>query len=227
MSELRAVAIVLAAGSGRRLGAEEPKAFLEIGGRSMLALAASAAAACPSVEALVAAVVPGSEERARALLEGLAVPAEVVTGGPTRGASVVAALDALPGWAEAVACHDAARPFATTSLFDDVLDALEGVHGAIPVVPVPDTVKRVEGGLVVATEDRERLVLAQTPQAFLTEPLRDAHQRASRDGLSFTDDAAAMEWAGYRVRAIPGDPANVKITTARDLERARELVAGG
>jgi 2-C-methyl-D-erythritol 4-phosphate cytidylyltransferase len=104
------------------------------------------------------------------------------------------------------------------------LSALDGVDGVVPVVPVADTVKRIRGDLVDRTEDRAVLALAQTPQAFDAFALRDAHARAERDGVEVTDDAEALELAGYRVRTISGDPGNFKITTAEDLARA-ELVA--
>jgi 2-C-methyl-D-erythritol 4-phosphate cytidylyltransferase len=124
-----------------------------------------------------------------------------------------------------VVCHDAARPLATPGLFGAVLDALEGWDGVVPVLPVPDTVKRVRGGLVEATEARDTLGLAQTPQAFATSALRDAHARAERDGHEVTDDAAALELVGYRVRAIAGEAANFKITTLEDLARAESILA--
>ena len=121
-------------------------------------------------------------------------------------------------------CHDAARALATPQLFSTVLGSLEGWDGVVPVVPVPDTVKRVRDGAVVATERREDLALAQTPQAFSARALRDAHARAAEAGLEFTDDAAALEWAGYRVRTTPGEPHNFKITTVEDLARAEQLL---
>jgi 2-C-methyl-D-erythritol 4-phosphate cytidylyltransferase len=93
------------------------------------------------------------------------------------------------------------------------------------VVPVTDTVKRLRDGAVERTEPREAFGLAQTPQAFLAAALRDAHARADRDGVEVTDDAAAMELAGYRVRAIAGEPGNFKITTAEDLARAEAVVS--
>jgi 2-C-methyl-D-erythritol 4-phosphate cytidylyltransferase/2-C-methyl-D-erythritol 2,4-cyclodiphosphate synthase len=88
---------------------------------------------------------------------------------------------------------------------------------------VTDTVKRVADGVVVATEPRDGLALAQTPQAFALGPLRDAHERAAEAGRSFTDDAAVVAWAGYRVRTVPGEPGNFKITTSADLERAAAI----
>jgi 2-C-methyl-D-erythritol 4-phosphate cytidylyltransferase len=217
-----AVAIVLAAGGGERLGLAIPKAFVELGGRPMLAHAATAALACPRIAAIVVVVPAGWEQAADEHL-GLVGPHTVVAGGDSRQASVRAALHVAPS-APVIVCHDAARPFASAALFGAVLGALDGVHGVIPVVPVADTVKRIRGDLVDRTEDRAALALAQTPQAFDAVALREAHARAERDGIEVTDDASALELAGYRVRTIPGDPVNFKITTAEDLARA-ELVA--
>ncbi|MBI3648038.1 MAG: 2-C-methyl-D-erythritol 4-phosphate cytidylyltransferase [Actinobacteria bacterium] len=222
MGQVRNVVIVLAAGAGRRIGAEEPKAFLRIGGRPMAALAAAAAAASPAVDALVVTAPEGWEPHARSLVEDLGKPAMVVSGGATRHASVRAAIEALVDGVEVVACHDAARPFAPPDLFTAVIEAAgrDGAEGAIPVLPVTDTVKRLRDGMVVGTEARDELGLAQTPQAFRAGAFLDAHARAERAGLDLSDDAAVLEWAGYRVRAVPGDPGNFKVTTLGDLARA-------
>lgn len=221
-----AVAIVLAAGSGERLGSPVPKAFIGLGGRPILARAVAAALGSPVVDAVVVAAPPGSEDLAHAVLEPFGTHA-VVTGGSTRQASVRAALEVVPGTARVVVCHDAARPLATPGLFSAVVAALEerGADGAVPVVPVADTIKRVRDGVVVATEPREELALAQTPQAFRAAALLDAHARAAGSGLGFTDDAATLEWAGYRVVTVDGEPSNFKITTIEDLRRAERLVA--
>jgi 2-C-methyl-D-erythritol 4-phosphate cytidylyltransferase/2-C-methyl-D-erythritol 2,4-cyclodiphosphate synthase len=218
-----AVAIVLGAGSGERLGLETPKAFVPLGGRPILARAVAAAFGCPRIGFVVVVAPAGAEDLAHAMVEPLGAHA-VVTGGPTRHASVRAALAAVPDEAEAELCHDAARVLATPDLFSAVLAALDGWDGVVPAVPVPDTVKRVRDGVVVRTEPREDLALAQTPQAFSASALRDTHARAAEAEVDFTDDAAALEWAGYRVRAIPGEPANFKITTVEDLARAERLL---
>lgn len=217
-----AVAIVLAAGGGERLGLERPKAFVELAGRPLVAHAVRGALACPAVTLVVVAAPAGGEDLAHAIVEPLGAHA-VVTGGATRQASVRAALTLVPAEAGAIVCHDAARPFATPELFASVLAALVDADGAVPVVPVPDTVKRVADGLVLGTEPREVLALAQTPQAFRAAALREAHARAERDGVEVTDDAAALERAGFRVRTVPGDPANFKITTPEDLARAEAI----
>jgi 2-C-methyl-D-erythritol 4-phosphate cytidylyltransferase/2-C-methyl-D-erythritol 2,4-cyclodiphosphate synthase len=154
----------------------------------------------------------------------------VVGGGETRQESVRLALRAVAEDVKVVACHDAARPFASPALFGAVIEAVgDGAAGAVPVVAVADTIKRARDGWVVGTEVREELAAAQTPQAFATPVLREAHERAAAQGVAFTDDAALVEWAGGRVRTVPGEPANIKVTTPEDLARAEavEAAAGG
>jgi 2-C-methyl-D-erythritol 4-phosphate cytidylyltransferase len=224
-----AVVILLGAGAGRRLGGVEPKVLLPIGRRPILAVAAAAAAASPLVRGLVVTFPPGWEGRARACVEDVGVEARFVEGGETRQDSVRTALSAVPASVEIVAVHDAARPFAPPDLFSRVLEAVgHGDDGAVPVLAVADTVLRVRGDVVEGTEPREELVLGQTPQAFRASVLREAHAKAEAAGASFTDDASMLRWAGYGVRAIPGDPENVKITTLADLAHAdRRMGAGG
>jgi len=220
-----ATAILLAAGLGTRIGADRPKAFLTAGGRSILTMSAQAAGESKRVGSLVVTVPPGWERRAISLLPAGAVSI-VVAGGSTRQESVRIALGSVPSSCSIVVIHDAARALATPALFDAVIEALDGVAaeagviaGAIPVVPVPDTVKRVDSGWVAETVPREGLVLAQTPQAFLREPLLAAHERAASAGREFTDDAALMEWAGSRVMTVPGEAGNFKVTTQEDFDR--------
>lgn len=137
----------------------------------------------------------------------------VVGGGATRSESVRAGLVAVPASAGVIVVHDAARPLATPSLFAAVVAALEGADGAVPGVPLPDTVKQVSGDRVVSTLDRATLVAVQTPQAFRAEVLRRAHA----GGAHATDDAALVEAIGGRVVVVPGEAANRKLTTADDL----------
>jgi 2-C-methyl-D-erythritol 4-phosphate cytidylyltransferase len=223
-----AVAVILAAGAGTRLGmTDQPKAFVPIGGRPMLAMAALAAAAAPAVRSLVVVAPAGWEDLAEGCVEFCGCPTTVVTGGSTRQASVRAALAAVDAEVSVVVIHDAARPFASPDLFTAAIEALDDqAQGVIPVVPVTDTVKHVQEGTVVATLDREHLGLAQTPQAFSAEVLRTAHGRAHEADLLLTDDAAVLELAGFRVRAILGDPMNTKITTFFDLAQAEARVSG-
>lgn len=221
--------MVLAAGVGRRIGAEVPKAFLPLGDRPILSLAAGAAAASPAISALVITAPPGYEQDARACVDGLAVPSLIVTGGRTRQASVRAAIGALDDDVEIVTIHDAARPFASPDLFTTVVRAVvDGADGAVPVLPVNDTVKRLDDGRIRGTVERDGLGLAQTPQAFRVRTLRAAHEDAAAAGRQVTDDAMLLEATGV-VAAVPGEPMNFKVTTMLDLVRARERMgsAGG
>jgi 2-C-methyl-D-erythritol 4-phosphate cytidylyltransferase len=224
-----AIVILLGAGAGRRLGSVEPKAFLPIGGRPILAVAAAAAVASPPVRGIVVAFPPGWEGRARACVEDLGIDARFVEGGGTRQDSVRTALAVVPASVHAVAVHDAARPFAPPDLFTRALEAVDGgADGVVPVQGIADTVLRVRGDVVEGAEPREELALGQTPQAFRTSVLREAHAKAEAAGASFTDDASMLRWAGYEVRAIPGDPDNMKITTLADLAHAdRRMGARG
>jgi 2-C-methyl-D-erythritol 4-phosphate cytidylyltransferase/2-C-methyl-D-erythritol 2,4-cyclodiphosphate synthase len=224
-----AIVILLGAGAGRRLGGAEPKVLLPIGGHPILAVAAAAAAAVPSVRGLVVTFPPGWEDRARACVDDLDTETRLVEGGETRQDSVRAALAAVPATVGTVAVHDAARPFAPPDLFTRVLEAVErGADGAVPVLTVADTVLRVREEIVEGVEPRDEIALGQTPQAFRTSVLREAHAKAEAAGASFTDDASMLRWAGYEVRAIAGDPENVKITTLADLAYAdRRMGAPG
>lgn len=218
-----AVVILLAAGEGERIG-RGPKAFLELGGRSILSIAAEAAAACPEVGSIVVAVPAGTEARAEGMLPS-GIGAAVIAGGNGRQESVRRALEAVPSDAGVIVCHDAARPFAAPELFTSVIKAVGAdAPGAVPAVPPSDTVKRVRDGFVDATLPREELRLVQTPQAFVAEVLREAHRRATEAGVLRTDDAALLEWAGYPVRVVAGEPVNFKITSADDLARAERYV---
>ena len=219
--------ILLGAGAGRRLGGADPKAFLPIGGRPILAVAAAGAGACPEVDALVVAVPSEWEDRAREVLDGLATPVTVVAGGSSREASVRAALAHVPPDVSLVVIHDAARPFASPDLFSRVLGAaVEGGDGIVPVVPVTDTVVRLRDGVLAASEPRDELSFSQTPQAFRAGPLREAHAAADTSSASFTDDATMLHWAGFEVRAVPGDATNTKITTLADLAEAGRRMGG-
>jgi 2-C-methyl-D-erythritol 4-phosphate cytidylyltransferase len=228
MERVRAVALVVAAGAGTRLSSDEPKALLPIGGRPVVRVAVDAALASPAITEVVVAAPPGFEDRVIDALAHTAAPVVVVSGGTTRQASVALALLVVDAEVPIVAIHDAARPFAPPALFTSVVEAVAaGADAAVPVVQLVDTVKRVRDGIVVSTEPRNELALAQTPQACRAGILRDAHEKAEEAGLDFTDDAGLLEWAGVVVHAVAGDPGNFKITTALDLARAEALLGAG
>ena len=223
---MRAAAILLAAGRGDRMGGERPKAFLHLGGTSLLERAVATVEACPDIDGFLVAAPPGHEARMELKARSDKLLA-VVTGGDTRQDSVLAALEGVPEGFDVVLCHDVARPLAPPKLFSDVLGPLEWADGAVPVVWVSDTVKRVEAGSITETVPREVLALAQTPQAFRRVALWAAHAEARGIGYLATDDSALLERAGYRVEPVPGDPANIKVTTPEDLRLAEALLGHG
>ncbi len=220
-------AIVVAGGEGSRLGADLPKAFARLAGRPLLAYAIDLLDDHPSVDGVVLVVPAEWEEPATLLADQLAAGkvAAAVAGGETRALSVAAGLAEVPDTAEAVLVHDAARPFASAGLVDELLAALAGHDGAVPCVPVTDTVKRVRDGRVVETPVRSELRSVQTPQAFRAAALRAAFARPQAEWRDATDCASMVEAAGLSVAAVPGDAGNVKITTAADLARAEERLA--
>ena len=205
-----------AAGSGERLGAEQPKAFVRLGELPMLAESLRRLEESDWIDAIVVAAPPGWEEPAILLAEelGCGKVSSCVTGGATRAESVRLALAEVPDDAVVVLVHDAARPFLPEEVLERVLTALgEGWDGAVPALAIPDTVKRVEEGLVVETLDRGGLVTVQTPQGFLAPVLRRAVELGEG-----TDCASLVERSGGRVTWVPGDLRLLKVTTKADLE---------
>jgi 2-C-methyl-D-erythritol 4-phosphate cytidylyltransferase len=224
---LRTAAIVVAAGSGERLGAGRPKAFVVLAGRPMVAWSLDAIAAA-GVPRAVVAVPPGHGAAAEEALAGAAgdfpLGFTLVEGGETRSASVRNAL-AAAGDVDAVAVHDAARPLAGPELFTLTLAALEHADAAIAAARVTDTIKEAgPDGVVVRTHDRTRLWAIQTPQAFRAPVLRRALDVPDEVLAEATDDAWLVERAGGSVRVVESPPANFKVTTPHDLAIAESLL---
>jgi 2-C-methyl-D-erythritol 4-phosphate cytidylyltransferase len=216
------VVLIPAGGLGTRLGRRTPKQFLRLGGVPILSVTVGLFTAHPSVEAVVVAAPSAHVERARRLVARLARrrPVIVVPGGATRQESVWRAFQQAPA-AEIVVVHDAVRPFIDRRLIEAVVGAAAETGAAICALPITETVKRAREGLVEATLDRSGLWAVQTPQAFRAALLREAHDKALRDGVVGTDDAMLIERLGHPVRVVPGRLDNIKITTAADLHRAR------
>ncbi|TFV99967.1 2-C-methyl-D-erythritol 4-phosphate cytidylyltransferase [Leifsonia flava] len=219
--------IVVAAGSGTRLGLGMPKAFVELAGRPLLAHALSAVFALPeAVQVVVVAPADGLEE-ARSICAEVAGPASghltLVTGGATRQESVAAGLGAVVDSVSVVLVHDAARALTPTRQHEAVIAAVRATGaGVIPGLAVADTIKRVDvDGRILETVGRSQLSAVQTPQGFPRVQLDVAYADAADD---HTDDAALVAAAGGDVRAISGDPLAFKVTTAWDLARADQLV---
>jgi 2-C-methyl-D-erythritol 4-phosphate cytidylyltransferase/2-C-methyl-D-erythritol 2,4-cyclodiphosphate synthase len=215
---MRFSAIIVAAGAGARAGGETPKQWRALAGRPVARWSLEALIAA-GAEEVVVAIRPGDEAQAEAAFSGLA-RWRTVAGGAERADSVRAALEALAE-VEAVLVHDAARPFVTAAHVSAVLAALEAAEGAVPALPVADTLKRREGE-AVATVPREGLFRAQTPQGFRLSVLREAYARFPA-GAATTDDAAVVERAGGRIVLVPGDPRLMKLTYAEDFPMAEAL----
>jgi 2-C-methyl-D-erythritol 4-phosphate cytidylyltransferase len=217
-------ALLAAAGSGERLGADRPKAFVRLGEQPLLAESLERLDASDWIDAIVVAAPPGWEEPSILLAEELGCSKVIscVTGGATRAESVKRALDEVPGEAAVVLVHDAARPYVDDAVIERVLAPLgEGWDGAVPALPLSDTVKRVDGDRIVETLPRVELRAVQTPQAFVAPVLRDAY--ATGDLQTATDCASLVEARGGRVKIVRGDPRLAKITDAADLERLAPL----
>ncbi|OUM43511.1 2-C-methyl-D-erythritol 4-phosphate cytidylyltransferase [Arthrobacter sedimenti] len=226
--------VLVAAGSGQRLGQGIPKARVLCGGRTLLehslesvvasGVAASVVVVLPAGDGVLSAVVDRAGRRAAGVGT---VRITGVAGGATRAASVRAGLDALPPSAAVVLVHDAARALTPSSVFQRVVAAvLAGAPAVIPVLPVVDTVKVVTGDVVTATPDRAALRAVQTPQGFDARALRAAHASATASDLGVTDDAMLLEAQGATVHVVEGDALAFKVTTPLDLVIAEAVLAG-
>jgi 2-C-methyl-D-erythritol 4-phosphate cytidylyltransferase len=216
-------AIVVAAGSGERLGAGVPKSMVDLHGKPLFGWALAAFVSHPDIDSVIIVSPEAELSSIRMVAEGRAV---VVPGGRSRQESVRLGLAALPDDVDLVLVHDAARPFVSAEVISSVLKALrDGADAVIPILPVSDTVKRVDAdGVVIETIDRSTLRAVQTPQGFRRAVLEESHWAAVDAGLAdSTDDAGMAERLGHRVHTVTGSPATFKITTRYDLELAHRL----
>ena len=218
---MHVTAIIAAGGVGRRLGAGVPKQLLELGGRTMLERSVQAFATHPRIDDVIV-VLPAELVSSPPAFVRAQSRIRIVEGGSRRQDSVAAAFDVV-GAADVVLVHDAARPFVTADVISRSIDAAVAHGAAIVAQPVRDTVKRAESGpagaRIVQTLPREAIFLAQTPQAFRRDVLRDA-VALGRSGVEGTDEAALAEQAGHVVHIVEGTAENIKITTAEDFEAA-------
>jgi 2-C-methyl-D-erythritol 4-phosphate cytidylyltransferase/2-C-methyl-D-erythritol 2,4-cyclodiphosphate synthase len=230
----RIAVIIAAAGSGERLGGDIPKPWRTLGGQSLLERAWQSFA--PEslqrndqkslVDQVVLAVDAARVKDAQMSVKPSSIPTSVVVGGATRTASVRNALREVSDTLDIVAVHDAARPFWPRDKWDSLVDTAVRVGGAVPGIPVSDTIKRVES-YITETVNRDRLWAVQTPQVFRAALIREAYERAARDGANATDDAELVRRVGGKVEVVPSTSRNFKITTASDWKLAELMVEGG
>jgi 2-C-methyl-D-erythritol 4-phosphate cytidylyltransferase len=226
----RIAAIVPAAGLGTRMGADQPKQFLELHGVPLIIFTLRRLASCPAITDFLIStraddVVSLQDKVAKA---ALGRPARVVHGGDTRQQSVANALAQVDPSTEIVLVHDAVRPFVTREQIERLIAEVRARGAAILGIPAIDTVKEVKRAslpedmaLISATVPRERIVLAQTPQAFSYALLRDAFRKAQQDGVTASDESALVERFGHDVFVVQGSERNIKITRPADMDLAR------
>ncbi|HEX8872436.1 MAG TPA: 2-C-methyl-D-erythritol 4-phosphate cytidylyltransferase [Candidatus Acidoferrum sp.] len=223
-------AILPAAGLGTRMGAETPKQFLELDGVPIVILALRRIASCPLITEIIVATRAEEVEKlgARIRDEKFKQKVRVVKGGDTRQASVGEALKHVSKDTELVVVHDAVRPFVALEHISRVIEEARQRKAAILAIPAMDTVKEVKRAslpedvaLITVTIPRERVVLAQTPQVFETQLLKEAFARAEEDGVSASDEAGLVERLGQEVYVVHGSERNIKITKPSDMDLAR------
>ena len=221
----RVVAVVVAGGSGVRMGGQMPKQFLLLGGRSILDRSVFLAAACPEIDGIVLALPPSSPPGLKEIYRGAGKVIEVVEGGEERHDSVRIALEAVPPEAEIILVHDAVRPFLSGDLVSRCVE-LAREHGAVvPVLPIRDTVKEWNpASRSLVTVDRAKLMRVQTPQGFRAGILREAYRKAAEERFAGTDDASIVERAGHPVIPFPGSEENLKITVPEEYRMAAGLL---
>ncbi len=218
-------AIILAAGRGERMGAQEDKAFLNLGPRPLVAYSLLAFEACADIGTIVLVVRQDHVEASRELCRRLGVSKlfGVVEGGSRRQDSVQAGLAALPPEAELVSIHDAARPLVTPELIAATVASAREKGSGVAAHKVVDTIKVVmEGNIAVSTLDRSNLWAVETPQTFRTELIRRAYETVSNAGQTVTDDAGALEFINEKAKLVDWRKPNLKVTVADDL-----AIAGG
>jgi 2-C-methyl-D-erythritol 4-phosphate cytidylyltransferase len=221
------LAIIPAAGTGVRMGGATPKQFLSLEGVPIFVHTLRKFVAADAVDEIILALRPEDMERAQADVdrEHFAKPVRLVCGGATRQETVARALAEAPPSTELVVVHDAVRPFIEGEMIQRVVEAARKDGAVILGIPSVDTVKQVERYSILGTIPRERIVLAQTPQAFRYSIIQEAFARATEDGFNGTDESSLVERLGTTVTVLMGSDRNIKITKPSDLPLARLYIA--
>jgi 2-C-methyl-D-erythritol 4-phosphate cytidylyltransferase len=223
---MKVAAIIAAAGAGRRMKTDRPKQLLSLSGTAIVVHTVRKFDASPVIDYVIVAAPRESVAEVRSLVEsaGFQKSMVVVEGGERRQDSVAIALDKLQPDTSLVAVHDAVRPFVTLAEIESVVREADRRGAAILAVPIVDTVKQVDKDFVESTLTREHLVLAQTPQVFRTEILREAFERATQDEYYGTDESSLVERLGHPVAIVRGSERNIKITRPSDLTLAQAFL---
>ena len=217
-------AVIVAAGSATRMGGID-KVMADLGGEPMIVRTVRAFQNCDAIASIVIVTREDLIRPISDLCRDMKKVAAVVAGGKSRQESVHLGLNALPKGTKLAAVHDGARPLVSWQVIDRVVRAANTYGAAAPAIPVKDTIKVVQGGLVKETPDRSSLMAVQTPQVFDFDLLRGALKKAEEDGTQVTDDCSAVERTGMRIKIVEGDERNLKVTTPMDLKIA-ELLLG-
>ena len=215
--------VIVAAGSASRMGGID-KVMAPLGGEPMIVHTVRAFQNCDAIASIVIVTREDLIRPISGLCRDMGKVAAVVAGGETRQESVHLGLNALPKGTKLAAVHDGARPLISWQVIDRVVRAANTYGAAAPAVPVKDTIKVVQGGLVKETPDRSSLAAVQTPQVFDFDLLRGALRKAEEDGATVTDDCSAVERTGMKIKIVEGDERNLKVTTPMDLKIAELLL---
>ncbi len=221
----RVIAIIVAAGRGKRLGSSLPKQFLKVRGRTILEMSVEAFEQNKYVDEIFVAANADYCELTEKLCRGFSKLKKIVAGGAERQDSVRAALDCLRGESGIVLVHDAARPFVSEAVINAVIEGTADFGAAIPTVPAKDTIRQVDG-TGSRTLQRETLACVQTPQGFRISLIKHAFEKAQAEGFLGTDDASLVERMGINISMVQGEDANRKITTREDLETEMRIGTG-
>jgi 2-C-methyl-D-erythritol 4-phosphate cytidylyltransferase len=219
-------AIIAAAGSGRRMKSDRPKQFLALNGTPIIVHTIRKFDACSAIDYIIVTAPRESLDEVSQLVKsaGLRKSVAVVEGGERRQDSVSMGMNHLQSGTEIIAVHDGVRPFVPVNDIENVVREAERSGAAILAVPIVDTVKQAEKDLVQSTLTREHLVLAQTPQAFRTNILKEAFERAAKDEYYGTDESSLVERLGHPIAIVRGSERNIKITRPGDLTLARAFL---
>lgn len=216
-------AVIVAAGTASRMGGID-KVMAELDGEPMIARTVRTFQNCDTISEIVVVTRPDLIVPIMSLCAGFDKVKAVVAGGASRQESVKLGLNALSNRVQLVAVQDGARPLVSDAVIDRTVRAAHSYGAAAPAVPVKDTIKVAQGGLVVSTPDRSQLRAVQTPQVFDFDMLRGALKKAEAENLTVTDDCSAVEQMGMSVKLVEGDERNIKITTPLDLKMAALLL---